>query len=46
LKSRLTGVFSMVFFGTSLSTEYYLGMVNVIISVLLYNSKSLGDFAW
>ncbi|KAJ1445315.1 nucleotide-sugar transporter-domain-containing protein [Pelagophyceae sp. CCMP2097] len=42
----LTGVFSTVFFGTSLSTEYYLGMVNVIISVLLYNSKTLNDFAW
>lgn len=37
----LTGIFSYVFFGTTLSVEYVLGMVNVIASVILYNAKNL-----
>ena len=31
-----------VFFGTSLSATYMLGMVNVICSVTLYNAKVIG----
>ena len=38
-----TGLLSMVFFGTSLSATYVLGMVNVIASVILYNAKGLED---
>jgi len=37
----LSGVFSMILFGTSLSFLYALGIVNVIISVLLYNANDL-----
>lgn len=34
----LTGVLSMFFFGTILRLEYFLGMINVVCSVVLYNS--------
>lgn len=37
----LTGILSMFFFGTELSFEYMLGMVNVVCSVILYNAKDL-----
>lgn len=37
----LTGVFSMVLFGTELSVFYLLGMINVIISLLMYSGKNL-----
>ncbi|EGB02094.1 hypothetical protein AURANDRAFT_9920, partial [Aureococcus anophagefferens] len=37
----LTGVMSMLLFGTSLNAEYVLGMVNVLAAVILYNAKNL-----
>ena len=37
----LTGVLSMILFGTSLSTIYFMGIVNVVTAVLLYNGKDL-----
>ena len=42
----LTGVLSMIFFGTTLNIEYCLGMVNVIAAVVLYNAKNLDVNAW
>lgn len=42
----LTGVMSYLIFGTSLSVEYILGMINVISSVILYNAKNLEANAW
>ena len=40
----LTGMLSMVLFGTQLSTIYFLGIVNVICAVVLYNGKDLDQF--
>ncbi|KAL7571947.1 hypothetical protein ACA910_006577 [Epithemia clementina (nom. ined.)] len=41
----LTGVLSMLLFGTQLSTLYFLGILNVICAVLLYNGgKNLNQF--
>ena len=37
----LSGVLSMFFFGTTLSTLYGLGIVNVISAVVLYNANDL-----
>lgn len=37
----LTGIFSMLLFNTSLSIIYFLGIVNVVTAVLLYNGKDL-----
>ena len=37
----LTGVLSMVLFGTELSVEYALGMTNVLAAVFLYNAQDL-----
>lgn len=37
----LTGVLSMILFNTELSVIYYLGIVNVVCAVLLYNGKNL-----
>mmetsp|Transcript_7034 Transcript_7034/g.20671 ORF Transcript_7034/g.20671 Transcript_7034/m.20671 type:complete len:179 (-) Transcript_7034:158-694(-) len=37
----LTGTMSMVLFGTQLHTVYFLGIINVIASILLYNGKNL-----
>ena len=37
----LTGVMSIYLFGTELNAIYYMGVVNVIIAVLLYNGKDL-----
>lgn len=42
----LTGTASMAIFGTTLSVEYCLGMVNVIAAVVLYNAKNLEANAW
>ena len=39
----LTGTLSMFFFGTSLTSTYLIGMVNVIMSVVLYNAKGLEE---
>jgi len=40
----LTGTASKMLFGTELSLFYGMGMINVIIAVLLYNSSGLDDF--
>jgi len=40
----LTGTASKMLFGTQLSLFYGMGMINVIIAVLLYNSSGLDDF--
>ena len=42
----LTGVLSMVLFGTELSVEYALGMTNVLAAVFLYNAQDLEKHAW
>ena len=42
----LTGVLSMVLFGTELSVEYALGMSNVLVAVFLYNAQDLEKHAW
>mmetsp|Transcript_2664 Transcript_2664/g.5764 ORF Transcript_2664/g.5764 Transcript_2664/m.5764 type:complete len:364 (+) Transcript_2664:124-1215(+) len=39
-----TGLLSMVLFGTKLHAVYFLGIVNVIIAVLLYNGKNFDEF--
>lgn len=35
----LTGILSMLLFGTVLDTIYFLGIINVVVAVLLYNGK-------
>lgn len=40
----LTGVSSNLLFGTQLTLFYAMGIVNVIVAVLLYNSNGLDDF--
>lgn len=40
----ITGVFSAQLFGTHLSVLFGMGMINVVISVLLYNLGGLDDF--
>eukprot|EP00537_Pseudo-nitzschia_pungens_P001947 CAMPEP_0172379346 /NCGR_PEP_ID=MMETSP1060-20121228/69881_1 /TAXON_ID=37318 /ORGANISM="Pseudo-nitzschia pungens, Strain cf. cingulata" /LENGTH=519 /DNA_ID=CAMNT_0013107087 /DNA_START=134 /DNA_END=1695 /DNA_ORIENTATION=+ len=40
-----TGLMSMVLFGTKLHAVYFLGIVNVVIAVLLYNGKNFDQFA-
>lgn len=42
----LTGLLSMLFFGTTLSVEYALGMVNVFAAIVLYNVRDLDAHAW
>ncbi|KAL3933397.1 MAG: hypothetical protein SGBAC_010421 [Bacillariaceae sp.] len=37
----VTGMLSMVLFGTELHTVYFMGIVNVVVAVLLYNGKNL-----
>jgi UDP-sugar transporter A1/2/3 len=37
----MTGVLSMFLFNTHLSVVYFMGIINVVIAVLLYNSKNL-----
>jgi solute carrier family 35 (UDP-sugar transporter), member A1/2/3 len=37
----LTGILSMILFQTELSMVYFLGIVNVVTAVLLYNGKDL-----
>jgi len=37
----LTGVLSTFLFGTSLSALYVLGITNVVVSIVLYGSKTL-----
>ena len=40
----LTGMLSMALFGTSLGTIYFMGIVNVVMAVLLYNGKDLDTY--
>ena len=40
----LTGVLSMILFGTHLNGVYFLGIGNVICSVFLYDAKDLDKF--
>merc|ERR1711871_860745 len=42
----LTGLLSMLFFGTTLSVEYALCMVNVFAAIVLYNVRDLDAHAW
>jgi UDP-sugar transporter A1/2/3 len=37
----MTGVLSMFLFGTQLNAIYFLGIINVICAVLLYNAQDL-----
>ncbi|CAB9499544.1 UDP-galactose translocator [Seminavis robusta] len=37
----LTGVISVFFFGTELNAIYYMGVINVVIAVLLYNGQDM-----
>ena len=39
-----TGLLSMVLFGTQLHVVYFMGIVNVVVAVLLYNGKNLDQF--
>ncbi|KAG7341562.1 UDP-galactose transporter [Nitzschia inconspicua] len=40
----MTGLFSMMLFGTHLHAVYFMGIANVVIAVLLYNGKNLEEF--
>jgi UDP-sugar transporter A1/2/3 len=40
----LTGVLSMILFGTTLTTIYFMGIINVVAAVLLYNGKDLEQY--
>ncbi|KAL3935211.1 MAG: hypothetical protein SGARI_003070 [Bacillariaceae sp.] len=40
----MTGVLSMFLFGTELHTVYFMGIVNVVVAVLLYNGKNLDHY--
>jgi len=40
----VTGLLSMILFGTQLHGIYFLGIINVVIAVLLYNGKNLDDY--
>ncbi|KAL3909706.1 MAG: hypothetical protein SGILL_007982 [Bacillariaceae sp.] len=40
----MTGLLSMFLFGTQLHTVYFMGIVNVVVAVLLYNGKNLEQF--
>lgn len=39
----MTGVLSMLLFGTQLNVIYFLGIINVVSAVLLYSGKNLDD---
>jgi solute carrier family 35 (UDP-sugar transporter), member A1/2/3 len=40
----LTGCLSMILFGTQLNTIYFMGIINVVIAVGLYNGKDLDQY--
>lgn len=40
-----TGMMSMVLFGTHLHAVYFMGIINVVIAVLLYNGKNFEKYA-
>jgi UDP-sugar transporter A1/2/3 len=37
----MTGLLSMVLFGTQLTVIYFMGIINVVTAVLLYNGRDL-----
>ena len=37
----LTGVLSMLLFGSTLTLIYYMGIINVVTAVLLYNGRDM-----
>ena len=37
----MTGVLSMILFGTQLNIVYFMGIIDVVVAVLLYNGKNL-----
>lgn len=39
-----TGLMSMVLFGTQLNAVYFMGIINVVIAVLLYNGKDFDQY--
>lgn len=39
----LTGVLSMLLFGSSLTVIYFMGIINVVTAVILYNGKDLDN---
>jgi len=39
----MTGLLSMYLFGTELNIIYYMGVINVVIAVLLYNGQNLEE---
>jgi solute carrier family 35 (UDP-sugar transporter), member A1/2/3 len=41
--ATFTGLFSVLLFGTQLSAIYVLGMINVLVAIFLYNSKTLDN---
>jgi len=40
----VTGLLSMILFGTQLHGIYFMGIINVVIAVLLYNGKNLDHY--
>jgi solute carrier family 35 (UDP-sugar transporter), member A1/2/3 len=40
----MTGLLSMVLFGTKLHAVYLMGIINVVVAVLLYNGKNLDQY--
>jgi UDP-sugar transporter A1/2/3 len=40
----VTGLMSMLLFGTELHTVYFMGISNVVVAVLLYNGKNLDRY--
>jgi len=41
----LTGVLSMIIFGTKLDIIYFIGVIIVVLAVILYNGQGLGKYA-
>jgi UDP-sugar transporter A1/2/3 len=39
-----TGIMSMILFGTELHVVYFMGIVNVVVAVLLYNGKNFDEY--
>ena len=39
-----TGIMSMILFGTQLHVVYFMGIVNVVMAVLLYNGKNFDQY--
>ena len=39
-----TGIMSMILFGTKLHVVYFMGIINVVVAVLLYNGKNFDKY--